>query len=242
MYEEPNNLLTQEFKNASIYGDVISAIANGAHRVVEIQDKTKLENASIHNILDKLMKTRIVEKRHAITDEKNNKKTQYVLMDGAFIFWYKFIPRAIPSIEIGNGKDYYENRVKPYIHDYMKEIFEKMCRYYLLLNGFSKDMPCSIYEVGKWYGSHTKKKEQTDIDVVGLDTVENKAVLGECKFRNIVVDKSVLDSLKERNGLIDRKYRTVAYYLFSLSGFSKWYNDNTDDTIRTICIDQMYDR
>lgn len=241
LYEEPHNLLVQEFKNSSVYDDVISAIANGANRVVEIKDKTGLESASVHNILDHLIETRIIEKTFCITEEKNNKKVQYVLADGMFKFWHIFIPRAVSAIEIGNGKNYYLKQVKPRLHEYMGDIFEKMCRHYLLLHAFSEDMPCPVMEAGKWNGTNPKKKEQTDIDVVGLDTERNKAILGECKFRNAPMDKSMLDDLMERNGLIDRKYRTVAYFLFSLGGFSSWIIENGEKmNVRAITLEDMY--
>ena len=73
LYEEPRNLLVQKFKNAPVYDDVISAIANGANKVVEIKHKTSLESASVHNILDHLIETRIVEKTYCITEEKIRK-------------------------------------------------------------------------------------------------------------------------------------------------------------------------
>ena len=63
MYEEPRNLLVQEFRNATVYDDVVSAIANGANKAVEIKDKTNLESASVHNILQHLLETRLL-KRH----------------------------------------------------------------------------------------------------------------------------------------------------------------------------------
>lgn len=240
LYEEPYNLLVQEFKNASLYSDIISAIANGANKVVEIKDKTGLENASIHNVLDNLIETRIVKKTYAITDEKNNKKVQYSLADGMFLFWHKFIPKAIPTIEISHGREYYISSVKPKLHEFMGEIFEDMCRHWMLIHGFDESFPCRILEVGKWNGSNPAKKEQTDIDVVGLDTEQNKAILGECKFRNSVFEKSMLDDLKDRNGLIDHKYTTVAFFLFSLGGFSKWFYDNPDSNVRLIGIDELY--
>ena len=241
LYEEPHNLLVQEFKNAPVYEDVISAVANGANKAVEIKDKTGLENASIHNILSHLIETRIIEKTYCITEEKNKKKIQYVLADGMFRFWHIFIPRAVPAIEINNGHNYYLRHVKPKLHEYMGEIFEKMCRHYILLNAFSDDMPCSVMEAGKWNGTNPKNREQTDIDVVGLDTESNKAILGECKFRNAPIDKSILDDLMAKNGLIDRKYITAAYFLFSLGGFSNWILENKEKiNVRTITLEDMY--
>lgn len=241
MFEEPYNLLTQEFKNVSIYNDIIAVISNGANKVVEMKDKTHLENASIHNVLLHLQETRIIKKVYSITEEKNKKKVQYTLSDGMFLFWNKFIPKAVTAIENGNGKNYYLAVVKPKLHEYMGEIYEKMCRDYLILHAFSSWMPCTIYEVGKWYGINPQKKEPTDIDIVALDTINHKAILGECKFRNSMIDKNVLDELRARNGLIDRKYTTVSYFLFSLGGFTKWFEENPDDFVKTIPIEKMYE-
>lgn len=158
-----------------------------------------------------------------------------------FRFWHIFIPRAIPAIEIDNGDKYYFEHVKPKLHEYMGEIFEQMCRHYLLLNAFSDIKPCPIMEVGKWNGSNHKKKEQTDIDVVGLDTEHNRAILGECKFRNSPIDKSIFETLMDRNGLIDKKYSTIAYFLFSLAGFSSWIEENCNDfNLKLVSLEDMY--
>lgn len=241
LYEEPHNLLVQEFRNAPVYEDIISAIANGANKAVEIKDKTGLESASVHNILGHLTETRIISKNLCITEENNKKKVQYVLSDGMFTFWYRFIPGAISQIEINNGKNYYIKYVKPKLHEYMGSIFEQMCRHFLLLNSFTGFFPCMITEVGKWFGTDPQKKEQTDIDVVGLDKDAGKAVIGECKFKNETVDKSILDSLIARNKLLDKKYLVISYCLFSLSGFSEWLINHADSmNTKLISLDDMY--
>ena len=226
LYEEPHNLLVQEFRNSPVYGDVISAIAGGANKAVEIKDKTGLESASVHNILSHLMETRIIEKRLCITEEGNKKKVQYILSDGMFTFWYLFIPKAIPQIEIDNGEKYYRTYVKPKLHEFMGSIFEGMCRYFLLKNAFTSTLPCNITEVGKWFGTDPRKKEETDIDVVGLDKETRQAVIGECKFTNSEVDKTIFDDLVAQNNLLDKKYTVISYFLFSLSGFSSWLVEN----------------
>ena len=40
---------------------------------------------------------------------KNKKKTQYVLRDYMFKFWYEFIPKATSVIEMGQGEIYYQD-------------------------------------------------------------------------------------------------------------------------------------
>lgn len=241
LYEEPHNLLVQEFRNAPIYEDIISAVANGATKAVEIKDKTGLESASVHNILTHLVETKIITRNLCITDEKNKKKIQYALSDGMFLFWYKFIPSAISQIEIGNGREYYLTFVKPKLHKYMGSIFEEMCRHYMLLHSFTSSDAPLITEVGKWFGTNPQNKEQTDIDVVGINKLSNTAIIGECKFKNEPIDKFVLDSLIARNGLLDNRYHVVSYALFSLSGFSEWLIKHTDEmNVTLVTLEQMY--
>ena len=138
-----------------------------------------------------------------------------------FRFWYRFVPSAITAIELDMGEEYYKKIVKPVINEYMGQIFEEMCREYTLKKGLIGEFNINIDKVGKWWGTDSTKKEVTDIDIVGLDTVNKKCILGECKFTNAKVDISILKKLQERNGLIDKKYITSGYLLFSKNGFTE---------------------
>lgn len=242
LYEEPHNLLIQEFRNVSSYSTVINVIASGRSKLQDIADETHMSAPTVTNLLQNLILIGIVKKRTAITDEKNKKKIQYVLTDGMFKFWYRFVPDAIDYIEMGRGDIYYDRFVKPHIDEYMGSIFEDMCRYYTLKSGINGKLKADILKVGTWWGADPKKKEQTDIDVVGIDTVSNKAVLGECKYKNEILDKSVMEALIDRTGLIDPKYRTVEYLLFSKSGFSDWVKDNAKNKdVKLISLKDMYE-
>ena len=57
-----------------------------------------------------------------ITDEKNKKKTQYVLRDYMFKFWYEFIPKATSVIEMGQGEIYYQDTQSGLKH-YQKRMY-----------------------------------------------------------------------------------------------------------------------
>lgn len=158
-----------------------------------------------------------------------------------FKFWYRFIPDAVDYIEMGRGDLYFDRFVKTHIDEYMGSIFEDMCRFYTLQAGINGKLEADILKVGTWWGADPKIKEQTDIDVVGIDTVSNKAVLGECKFKKELLDKPVMESLIERNGLIDSKYRTVQYLLFSKSGFSDWVKENAEKRdVKLISLEDMF--
>lgn len=241
LYEEPENLLAQEFRNTAIYSDIISSIASGCCRLHEISSKTHLDPASVSYALKNLIATGIASKETAITDEKNRKKVQYVLKDSMFRFWYQFIPDAVGAIEMDEGDAYYQNIVRPRLPEYMGKVFEDICRFYTLKIGLKGELNCYVTSVGRWWGTNPHKKQPTDIDVVGLDTRTGKAVLGECKFRNTPLDKKMYEDLTDRNGLISHQYVTVQYLLFSKSGFSDWIHENTDpEMVRLISLEEMY--
>lgn len=242
MYEEPTNLLTQEFRHISSYNAIIDAVSSGKYKPTDIHDATHLELSSISHALRNLTATGIIKKNYAITDERNKRKIRYTLGDHMFQFWYRFVPNGIDLIEMGRGETYYDTIVRPHLSDYMGSIFEDMCRYYTLYEGVNRRFAGSlITQVGTWWGTNPSKKEETDIDVVGLDKIAKTAVLGECKFKNEVIDKSVFMALKERNGLIDHRYRTIHYLLFSKSGFSDWILEHKkEEQIYPITLEDMY--
>ncbi len=78
LYEEPNNLLMQEFRNVSTYNDMIHAIASGANKVNETADKAHVERSVAVHALQHLAATGIVLSENALTDESNKKKVQYI--------------------------------------------------------------------------------------------------------------------------------------------------------------------
>ena len=122
----------------------------------------------------------------------------------------------------------------------MGDIFEKMCRQFVLLQGLEGKLKCMVTNVGKWWGPG-KDHKPTDIDVVGIDNVAKKAIIGECKFKNEVLDKEVYESLYDRRGLIDRDYAEVQFLFFSLSGYSKWVIENMDqETVKLFTLEDLY--
>lgn len=247
LFDETKNLLTQEFADVTLVNNIIEQIASGENTLNIIASKVKEKDATVLYSLDKLINVGLVEKKKCITEEKNKKKTQYVLKDHMFKFWYEFIPKAISVIEMGQGELYYEKVVKPQLHAFMGSVFEEMCRYYTLEHGIQGAFGSFITEVGTWWGveqlqDDTGKwyQQATDIDVVGLSTVDNTAVIGECKFKNEKIDRGVYETLLGRARLIAGKYNVTKYLLFSLSGFTDWFDTQDKTNIVLITVEDMY--
>ena len=241
LYEEPMNLLTQEFRSVGTYNTVIEVCAGGANKVTEIANKAHISTATLSYILKSLDTVGIISKITPMTEKENNRRSVYEVTDTMYRFWYSFVPEARAAIEMNRGEVYYKKNVKDKIHSFMGRVFEDMCRYYTLSQGLDGKLSCLVTNVGGWWGPG-HNHIPTDIDVVGIDDANKKAVLGECKFKNEVIDKEVYEALMDRRGLIDKRYEEVEFLLFSLAGFSKWVKENADmDRVRLITLEELYD-
>lgn len=248
LYDETRNLLTQEFSDISLVNNIVEQIASGENALNIIAAKIGEKAQTVLYSLEKLRNVGLIEKKKCITDEKNKKKTQYVLKDYMFKFWYEFIPKATSVIEMGQGEIYYTKVVKPVLHSFMGSIFEEMCRYYTLMKGITGEYGSFITSVGTWWGVEniTEKDgevraQSADIDVVALSEVDKKAVVGECKFKNEKIDKGIYDTLIRRSKLISAKYKVSKYIFFSLSGYTDWYDSLADEDVLLLTLDSLYE-
>ncbi len=247
LFDESKNLLTQEFADVTLVNNVIEQVASGENTLNIIASKIKEKDPTVLYSLEKLIDVGLVAKKKCITEEKNKKKTQYVLKDHMFKFWYEFIPKAVSVIEMGQGDRYYEKAVKPKLHEFMGSVFEEMCRYYTLEKGIQGDLGSFITETGTWWGVEQLQDDEgkwyqqaTDIDVVGISTIDKTAVIGECKFKNLKIDKGTYETLIRRSRLISGKYSITKYLLFSLGGFSDWFKSIDKTNLVLITVDDMY--
>ena len=247
LFDETKNLLTQEFSDITLVNTIIEVIASGENQLSIIAAKVNEKEPTVLYSLNKLIEVGLVERRKCITDEKNKKKTQYILRDSMFRFWYSFIPKAYSVIEMGQGEFYYDKVVKPAIHSYMGSIFEDMCRYYTLEQGVQNRFGCFVTKVGTYWGTELiedkdGKKSQiaADIDVVALSEVEKTVLIGECKFTKAKIDKEIYETLVRRAALITGKYRLKNYVLFSLNGYSQWVSEIDNDKLILITLEDMY--
>ena len=247
LYDETRNLLTQEFSDITLVNNIIEQVASGKNTVNSIANGIGEKEPTVLYSLEKLISVGLIEKKRCITEEKNKKKSQYVLKDSMFKFWYTFIPKAASIIEMGQGELYYTKAVKPFLHFFMGTVFEDMCRYYTLQHGILGEFDCFITSVGSWWGTETivnadgeKKGQSADIDVVALSEIEKKAVIGESKFKNEKIDRGVYETLLRRANVLSSKYTITKYMLFSLSGYTKWFDDLKDNRVIRISLDDMY--
>lgn len=224
LYEEPTNLLKQEVREPAIYTAIITAIATGSSRMSEISSKVGEDTNVCTNYIKNLMNLGIVQKETPY-GEKASRKSVYSIEDNMFRFWYRFVLDNNSIIARG-AADLVYKRIEPQISDYMGKVFEEICKQYLWKQLLSGNCPVEFNSLGRWWGNDPKEKCQTEIDIMG-EQDKNTALFAECKWTNEKVDLGVLETLIKRSNLFS--YKTMHYYLFSKTGFTKGCIDKANE-------------
>jgi len=242
LYEEPANLLKQELREPIKYNIIIEAVARGSSRLNEIATRTGLETSAVSNYITSLISLGIIRKETALTEEKNKKKTLYVLLDTMFVFWYRYVLGNEFAIQTKDAESLYDDEIESDLNRFMGRIYETMCWEYLSMLNSRKDngLPFKIRQIGRWWGTNSITRTEEEIDIIGINDKLSSAVFCECKFRNELMDIQVLNALINK---AERwKYSHKYYILFSKSGFTKGLHNETNKTgnIKLVSLKDMY--
>ncbi|MCL2367078.1 MAG: ATP-binding protein [Oscillospiraceae bacterium] len=239
LFEETDNLLKQEFKEPTLYQSIITAIANGASQMKDIQGKVGEESSIVATYMKPLLDTGIVKKEVPAMDNPGSRKTIYRLEDGMFRFWYRFVYPNVSLVALDKGHIVYE-RIKPQITTFMGEVFEKLCIEYMW--SLYDRLPFAFQNISRWWGNNPDLKSQAEIDFVAYANDEKQAIFGECKWRNEALDKASVEGLIKRCEMF-RQFTQKHYYLFSKSGFTSGARALAEERsdIRLIAFEDMFE-
>lgn len=215
IYEEPENLLKQEVREAALYYALMSAIAGGASRMNEISTKVGEETSVCTAYLKNLMMLGLVKKEVPF-GEKNSRKSIYSIGDNLFRFWFRFVPDNQQLIARG-ASTLALRRIEPHLPEFTGVVFEDICKQYLWETLFQGLSPLDFNDLGRWWGTNPKTREQEEIDIVGSDG-KKLVLFAECKWTNEKVDLGILQTLLERSRMFNSN--NPHFYLFSKTGFT----------------------
>jgi len=213
LFEEPGSLIKQELREPHLYNAIITVIANGSTRLSEIADKVSKPANLCETYIKKLISLGLVIKEKP-TGEKTGTKSLYILNDNMFKFWFRYTQDNLTMILKGLGKKAADS-IWPEINSFMGRCFEEVSIQYMWKNYSS--LPIQPKEIGRWWGNNPKEKQEEEIDILAVDG--NRAIFGECKFKNIKTGIEILENL-ERKSKLFKKYTTQYYYIFSKGGFT----------------------
>ncbi len=218
LYEEPLLLLRQEVQEPGVYNAIIEAVVAGASKAAEIATKTGEEQAKCLKYIKTLCSLGILYKETPFGEKESSRKTLYGISDFVFRFWYRYVFANRTLIETGAQEAVWKKRIEPDYNDYMGIMFEKVCRDYLLRKNSLGELPVLFTSIGRWWGTDPASRQQVEIDLIASDG--NDYLVCECKWRNTLLEISVLNKLRQRADVFNKNRHETWYYLFSKTSFT----------------------
>ena len=231
---EVSMYLNAEISKIVNANEVFEALARGFSKFSDILSQSHVSSSpTLVDVLDKLMKMEVVEKKAPINDENNKKKAGYYICDNLTLFFYRYIFKYSSQLKIMDSEVFYDKYIdKDFEESYIPHRFEEICRQYLVRQNRLGAIDPVIEKIGKYYYDDPKTRTNGEFDVVTLD--EKGYIFYEVKFRKKKTSKDVIEneiSQVKASGL-----NCYKYVFFSRVGFT---GKETED-IKFIKLDQMF--
>ncbi|MCR5625420.1 MAG: ATP-binding protein [Lachnospiraceae bacterium] len=231
---EVSMYLSAEISKIVNANEVFEALARGFTKYSDILSQSHVSSGpTLVDVLEKLIKMEVVEKKAPINDEGNKKKMGYYICDNLSLFYYRYIFKYSSQLEIMDPDVFYEKYINPDFEEYyVPHKFEEICRQYLVRQNRSGKIEPVLEKIGKYYYDDPKTHTNGEFDVVSID--ESGYVFYEVKFRKRKISKEVVD--EEIQQVMNTGLNCYKYVFFSRSGFSV----KETDEIRHIGLDCLY--
>lgn len=176
LHEEPDNLLKAELRETNVYSSILSAIANGRNRIVDIANYVHEDRTKVSKYLITLQRLRLIEKRVPCSAPETSKKSIYVIKDNFFKFWFRYEFTNNSYYAMLGAKEASKEIMKD-INNLMGTVFEEICKDFLIRLAKQRKLPFIPYHLGKWWGTNPAIKAQDDVDLLAIDRSGKKLFL-----------------------------------------------------------------
>jgi uncharacterized protein len=189
---EPLFLLYDELETIQTYLAIIRSIGNGKHTLDEISNDALVGKNNLTAYLARLQQLRIVERRLPVTIPPSRlrlvRRGRYHLSDAFFRFYFEFLaPR--PG-ELVDARDAKLERIRASLRAFVgRTAFEQLAQDWVRQQGAAGKLPLTPDVVGQ----HWSKR--TQVDVVAVDWVGHRILIGECKWTEDRIDRQVVQDL-----------------------------------------------
>lgn len=189
---EVSMYLNAEISKITNANEVFEALSRGYTKYKDILDQSHVSSGpTLVDVLDKLSKMEVVEKRTPINDEGNKRKASYHISDPLSAFYYRYIFRYASQRKIMDPSIFYEKYIREDFESlYVPHYFEEICKQYLIRKNRAGEISPVIEKIGKYYYDLPAEKRNGEFDVVTQD--ENGYVFYEVKFRKETIPMAIV--------------------------------------------------
>lgn len=189
---EVSMYLNAEISKITNANEVFEALSRGYTKYKDILDQSHVSSGpTLVDVLDKLSKMEVVEKRTPINDEGNKRKASYHISDPLSAFYYRYIFRYASQRKIMDPSIFYAKYIREDFESfYVPHYFEEICKQYLIRKNRAGEISPVIEKIGKYYYDLPEEKRNGEFDVVTQD--ENGYVFYEVKFRKETIPTAIV--------------------------------------------------
>ena len=214
---EVSMYLKSEISKIVNANEVFEAMARGYSRFKDLLAQSHVSSSpTLVDVLDKLMRMEVVEKRSPINDEHNRRKSGYYISDNLSAFYYRYIFRYLSQRNVLEEEVFYDRYIGEDFETYhVPRVFENICRQYLIRQNRAGKLEPPFDRIGRYWYDDPKTRTNGEFDLVTED--RNGYTFYEAKFRREPVSESMIrEEIRQvqATGLSCYKYG-----FFSRSGF-----------------------
>jgi hypothetical protein len=189
---EPRLLLQDFVSEPHNYIAILSAIAHGAHVVKDISSLTGLPSGHVSKYLSVLTDTGFVERRIPVTDRESSRSGRYHITDPYLRFYFRFLEGRQELLALGIQEQPLAEISRHMIDFIGTYTWEELCREWTMRAGAASVLPYLSDTVGSAWTADTQ------VDVVGFNSMEKTLILGECKWTRTPNDRKPIAELIEK--------------------------------------------
>jgi len=210
LFSEAEFLLNEELREPRNYFAILRAISLGKRKLGEIINDTGIDKSSIIKYMGVMDMLHLVEREVPVGEDPNkSKKGLYRISDNYFRFFFRYVFYYKDLILMDQQERIIET-LKNTESQFFSLTYEDLAKN--LLNRISGDF---YPEYGRWWDRNS------EIDLIGINREEKRAIFGEVKWTNKPAGVDVLNSLvaKTKTG----KWKEFKYHsciIFSKAGFT----------------------
>ena len=220
---EVSMYLNAEISKMVNANEVFEALARGFSRYSDILSQSHVSSGpTLVDVLEKLIRMEVVEKKTPINDEHNKKKAGYYICDNLSLFYYRYIFKYSSQLKIMDPEVFYDRYIASDFEEYyVPHKFEEICRQYLIRQNMLGNITPVIEKIGKYYYDDPKTHTNGEFDVVTLD--EKGYVFYEVKFKNRKLSAGTIE--EEIRQVKETGLNCYKYVFFTKKGFAEAETD-----------------
>lgn len=177
LFGECKRLLSEELRELGIYQTILSALADGNHKLNDIYACTGFSRAKISVYLKNLMELEIIEKVFSYDTEgrENVQKGVYRISNPFVHFYFTYLYPNLSRLETEDGEVFYQEYIYPTLRQYTAPYFREICEIYLIRKASRGELPFKVSGCGEWVG------KAGSIDII-LQSERGETVLCCCNW------------------------------------------------------------